>query len=200
MRKATKISDFCYNSKTQVKQFFVHKIKNSNSHRALLKKSLIETKIGTMLAVSDDYFLYGLEFLDSKTLKRKTDHLQKCFKSDLVFGHSDPIFSIKAELKDYFNGKLTGFKTSFMLIGTDFQKTVWKELITIPFGGTRSYLEHAHLIQNPKSYRAVANANGANKLAIMIPCHRVISHNGDLGGYASGLWRKKWLLDFEKNC
>jgi O-6-methylguanine DNA methyltransferase len=81
--------------------------------------------------------------------------------------------------------------------GSPFQKLVWNELLNIPYGETRSYLEEANAIGKPTSYRAVANANGANKLAIIIPCHRIINNNGEIGGYGGGIARKKWLLEHE---
>ena len=84
------------------------------------------------------------------------------------------------------------------LLGSTFQEIVWEELMCIPYGQTRSYSDQAKAIRKQKAYRAVANANGANKLAIIIPCHRIINSNGDLGGYGGGVNRKKWLIDFEK--
>ena len=84
------------------------------------------------------------------------------------------------------------------MVGSSFQQTVWKELIKIPYGETRSYAMQSITIGNPKATRAVANANGANQLAIIIPCHRIIRNNGELGGYGGGVHRKKWLIDHEK--
>jgi len=82
--------------------------------------------------------------------------------------------------------------------GTDFQKSVWKILQEIPYGETRSYKQQAIALGNPKAIRAVASANGHNRISIIIPCHRVIGSDGSLTGYGGGLHRKKWLLDFEK--
>ena len=86
-----------------------------------------------------------------------------------------------------------------MLLGTDFQKLAWHALTTIPYGHTKSYVEQAHAIAKPSACRAVGTANGANQLAIIIPCHRIITSTGKLGGYAGGLTRKKWLLAHERN-
>jgi len=83
-------------------------------------------------------------------------------------------------------------------VGTDFQKKVWEILRTIPYGTTRSYQQQADILGNPKAVRAVANANGLNKISIIIPCHRVIGTNGTLTGYGGGIWRKQKLLELEK--
>ncbi len=152
----------------------------------------ISTIIGDMIAIADDRFLYILEFLDNKLLERKMRDIK------ISTGTSDPLTSIQSELKSYFEGTLNKFKTPIHMQGSSFQKLAWKELLNIPYGETRSYLEEATNIGKPSSYRAVANANGANRLAIIIPCHRIINNNGEIGGYGGGLPRKKWLLDHEK--
>ena len=103
------------------------------------------------------------------------------------------------QLDEYFNGKRKSFDLKFDLSGTDFQKKVWIELLKIPFGKTCSYIDLAKKLGNKMSLRAVGNANGKNPVSIIIPCHRVIGSNGKLIGFGGGLWRKKWLLDFEKN-
>lgn len=101
------------------------------------------------------------------------------------------------QLTEYFAGERTTFDLPFDLEGTDFQKRVWTELLTIPFGKTRSYMEQTKALGDVKAIRAVATANGQNKIAIIIPCHRVIGSDGSLTGFAGGLHRKKWLLEFE---
>ena len=85
------------------------------------------------------------------------------------------------------------------MIGTDFEKRVWNELLKIPYGRTKSYLEIAKLVGNPTAFRAVARANGSNNISIIIPCHRVIASNGNLQGYGGGIWRKEKLLNLENN-
>lgn len=102
------------------------------------------------------------------------------------------------ELDEYFNRDRTFFTVKTQLQGTQFQQAVWSQLTQIPFGTTRTYLEIAQRIHNEKSVRAVGYANSQNKIWIVIPCHRVISTNGKLTGYAGGLWRKQWLLEHEK--
>ena len=101
------------------------------------------------------------------------------------------------KLKSYFEGKLKKFETPLFLLGSPFQKKVWQALLKIPYGTTRSYAAQAVSMSEPKATRAVANANGANQLAIVIPCHRIINSNGALGGYGGGIARKEWLLQHE---
>lgn len=103
-----------------------------------------------------------------------------------------------AQLKDYFFGRRQGFDLPIDLsFGTPFQKGVWQALQSIEFGKTISYASLANLIGNPKAYRAAANANGKNPLSIIIPCHRVIAHDGSLGGYTGGVDKKRYLLELE---
>ncbi|MFH0866678.1 MAG: methylated-DNA--[protein]-cysteine S-methyltransferase [Bacteroidota bacterium] len=101
------------------------------------------------------------------------------------------------QLDEYFSHKRKSFDLNFDISGTEFQKKVWNELLKIPFGKTCSYLDMANKLGDKMALRAVGNANGRNPVAIIIPCHRVIGNDGKLVGYGGGLWRKKWLLDFE---
>lgn len=102
------------------------------------------------------------------------------------------------ELAEYFQGNRKEFEVKIHLNGTDFQNKVWNELLSIPFGKTRTYMQQTLALGDEKAIRAVASANGKNKLAIIVPCHRVIGSDGSLTGYAGGMWRKKWLLEFEQ--
>lgn len=101
------------------------------------------------------------------------------------------------QLNDYFEGKRTFFDLKINPKGTGFQQKVWKALLEIPFGKTRTYMEQSKILGDVKAIRAVASANGKNPLWIVVPCHRVIGTDGSLTGYAGGLWRKKWLLEHE---
>jgi methylated-DNA-[protein]-cysteine S-methyltransferase len=101
------------------------------------------------------------------------------------------------QLDEYFNGKRKQFDLKLNPQGTDFQKRVWNELLLVPFGKTRTYLEHAKQLGDVKAIRAVASANGKNPIWIIISCHRIIGSDGSLTGYAGGIWRKKWLLEHE---
>ncbi len=172
--------------------------KKFETYHHILKASWLDTKLGPMIAISDEYSLYLLEFLDGRGVEREVEKLRLKTKAVLMKGMNDPIKSIEAELHAYFEGTLTVFKTPLHLLGSPFQRLVWEELMCIPYGVTRSYLEQAKRIGKPAACRAVANANGANQLAIVIPCHRIINNNGNLGGYGGGITRKQWLIDHEK--
>lgn len=158
----------------------------------------LDTQLGRMIAIASDLALYLLEFVERRGLDREIERLKKNTNSVIIPGRTAPINSIEKELAAYFDGQLTEFRTPLCLLGSPFQKQVWTALKQIPFGTTRAYLDIAKLIDNPSACRAVARANSANQLAIIIPCHRVINSNGNLGGYAGGLMRKQSLLDLEK--
>jgi AraC family transcriptional regulator of adaptative response/methylated-DNA-[protein]-cysteine methyltransferase len=151
-----------------------------------------------MLAIANEDALYLLEFVDRRGLEREIERLRQKTKASIVPGHAQPISLIENEIEQYFNGALREFKTPLSFLGSPFQKRVWEELKKIPLGETRSYSDIAAVIGKPPAFRAVAQANGANQFAIVIPCHRVINTNGDLGGYGGGLTRKKWLINHEK--
>jgi AraC family transcriptional regulator of adaptative response/methylated-DNA-[protein]-cysteine methyltransferase len=168
-------------------------------NKKILKASWLDTKLGPMLAIGDEKYLYLLEFVDRRGLEKEIERLRSRLKIAIIPGISKPIISIKNELNQYFSGTLKEFKTPIELVGSSFQQSVWKELRNIPLGVTKSYGEIARLLGKPSAFRAVANANGANQLAIIVPCHRVINTNGKLGGYAGGLSRKQWMLELEKN-
>lgn len=163
-----------------------------------LKSSHLETPLGPMLAIADEKALHLLEFVDGRGVEREVERLQLKLNATITSGKTDPISSIKTELQAYFKGALRVFKTPLHLSGSAFQNLAWNELLRIPYGETRSYLEQAKAIGKPKAFRAVANANGANQIAIVIPCHRIINSNGDLGGYGGGMHRKEWLINHEK--
>lgn len=105
---------------------------------------------------------------------------------------------IEHELHEYFQGRRREFGVALEMEGTDFQKRVWNELRRIPFAETISYAELAKRVGSANGFRAVGSANGANPIAIVVPCHRVINTNGDIGGYGGGQWRKRWLLEHER--
>ncbi|MEW9699528.1 bifunctional transcriptional activator/DNA repair enzyme AdaA [Paenibacillus sp. SI8] len=164
----------------------------------ILRASWIDTRLGPMIAIGDEHALHLLEFVDRRGLEREVELLRQRTRSAIIPGITEPIRSVEKELTQYFEGTLTTFKTPVFLLGSPFQKSVWEQLMKIPPGETRSYLDIAHSLGKPTAFRAVAQANGANQLAILIPCHRVINSNGDLGGYGGGLSRKNWLLTHEK--
>lgn len=156
------------------------------------------TPLGPMIAIADEQALYLLEFVERVNLERTIESLKQLTQSTIVSGDTKVHQSLKSELKDYFNGSLQEFKTPLFLIGSLFAQRVWCELQKIPHGQTRSYKQIAQALGQPTAYRAVARANSTNRLALIVPCHRVININNTLGGYAGGLHRKAWLLDHER--
>ncbi len=164
----------------------------------LLQTSQLDTPFGPMIAIANENALYLLEFIGRRSLARELECLKQQTKSTIVPGRTQPIESIEQELRLYADGALKEFKTPLFLLGSPFQKQVWEELQKIPFGHTCSYSDLAAAIHRPTAFRAVAQANGANQLALIIPCHRVINANGNLGGYGGGIPRKQQLLDHEK--
>lgn len=153
-----------------------------------------------MVAIADDKALLLLEFVDGRGVERGLELLKHSNNAEIVEGSNKILQSIEKELAEYFSGKLTSFKTPVVSIGTTFQKRVWDELTRIPYGKTWSYADVAIAIKKPTAFRAVANANGRNQHAIVIPCHRVINSNGELGGYGGRVDRKQWLLDHEQKA
>jgi len=170
----------------------------TNFKGQILKSSWLDSPLGPMLAISDEKALYLLEFIEKRKLEREIERLKIKTNSAIILERSAAIDSIEEELANYFAGSLKIFKTPIHMLGSPFQKIVWQELMQIPYGETRSYLAQAEAIGKPTSYRAVANANGANQLAIIIPCHRIIRENGELGGYGGGIAGKQWLINMEK--
>lgn len=169
-----------------------------NKPQIILNKAKLDTPLGSMLAIADKNALYLLEFDNGRSLEREIENLRTKMQATFISGYSSPIHSIEIELRAYFEGSLKEFKTPLYMLGSPFQRLVWNELRTIPYGQTRSYRDQAIAIGKKAAYRAVANANGANQIAIVIPCHRIINSNGNLGGYGGGVPRKKWLIDHEK--
>ncbi|MCF6767908.1 trifunctional transcriptional activator/DNA repair protein Ada/methylated-DNA--[protein]-cysteine S-methyltransferase [Thiotrichales bacterium 19S11-10] len=167
-------------------------------HRKALYADWIDTPLGPMIAVADDDFLYLLEFIERRGLEREIERLRQRLTVGIIPGKTVILDQIRDELYQYFEGTSLCFKTPIYLLGSDFQKKVWQALQKIPLGQTISYLELAKSINHPKAFRAVANANGSNQLALVIPCHRVINANGQLGGYGGGVCRKEWLIRHEK--
>lgn len=174
------------------------KIPSQSLNMNILTAAWIDTKLGSMVAISDEHSLYLLEFVDRRGLEREIERLRKKTKSVIIPGTSQPIRSITLELESYFSGEGLCFTTPVKLIGSDFQRKVWQSLQKISPGETYSYAELAASVGNPTAYRAVARANGLNQLALIIPCHRIINSNGELGGYGGGLTRKQWLINHEK--
>jgi methylated-DNA-[protein]-cysteine S-methyltransferase len=146
-----------------------------------------QTPIGVLEIIGTEEAISSIMFADQEVVTRQLTKdtpnvLKNCYH----------------EMDEYFNGLRQEFSFPYINVGTEFQKTVWNALTTIPYAETGSYKDIAVAIGNEKAIRAVGSANGKNKLSIVIPCHRIIGSNGKLTGYAGGLWRKEWLLEHEQ--
>ena len=156
------------------------------------------TPIGPMFAGATEKGLCLLEFTDRRMLETEFKDLRKRLNAVISPGETEILSQTQTELTQYFEGKRKRFSVPLDTPGTDFQQSVWQILMEIPYGETRSYKQQAAALNNPKAVRAVASANGQNRVAIIIPCHRLIGSDGSLTGYGGGLHRKQWLLDLEK--
>ncbi len=145
-------------------------------------KAYLDSPLGVLEIISSGKGITRLGFVKKKKTSSYNKALSECRK----------------QLVEYFKGKRKKFSVPLDVSGSDFEEKTWRELKRIPYGKTRSYKEIALRVNNNAASRAIGNANGKNCVPIIIPCHRVISNNGSLGGYSSGLWRKKWLLVHEK--
>lgn len=164
---------------------------------ALLLADWIATPLGDMIAISSAHHLHLLEFTERRALPGEVRRLSEHAKGSLGIGVHPPTEQIRAELSAYFAGRSARFETPLALHGSAFTREVWEALREIPAGETRSYGDLARALGRPGSHRAVARANGANQIALVIPCHRVIGADGALTGYGGGLWRKQRLLQIE---
>ena len=163
----------------------------------LLYTQSFETPLGKMVAFANQNALLLLDFEDSKYFEKHMEEISQGY-GVIKTSNNRVLKLLEKELSQYFKGKLTKFTVPVEFTGTDFQKKVWEILRTIPYGTTRTYQQQADILGNPKAVRAVANANGLNRISIIIPCHRVIGSNGTLTGYGGGIWRKQKLLELEK--
>ncbi|HHD78979.1 MAG TPA: methylated-DNA--[protein]-cysteine S-methyltransferase [Epsilonproteobacteria bacterium] len=154
---------------------------------------------GEMLLGSYENKLCIADWKYRKMRKTIDSRTQRGLKAEYVEESSEVIEETIKQMKEYFAGERQDFDIPLLMVGTEFQKSVWQELTKIPYGTTASYLELAQNIGNEKAVRAVASANGANSISIIIPCHRIIGSNGDLVGYAGGLPAKKQLLELESH-
>ena len=150
-----------------------------------MNKTVIDSPIGKIVVFAENEKLIRL---DLKTKER----------ADSVITEK-VLFEAEKQLFEYFSGKRKTFELEYEFSGTEFQKSVWQELLKIPFGKTKTYGEIAKEIGKPKAGRAVGSACNKNPLPIIVPCHRVIGKNGKLTGFACGTEIKEWLLDHEKN-
>jgi AraC family transcriptional regulator of adaptative response/methylated-DNA-[protein]-cysteine methyltransferase len=163
-----------------------------------IRVAWIETTLGPMVAGAVDKGVCLLEFSDRRMMEAQIETLSRRLKLPLTPGENTHLVHLRKELDTYFTGRLRSFSVPIVYPGTPFQERVWKALLAIPYGETRTYEDIAKAIGVPKGARAVGHANGLNRIGIVIPCHRVVNKNGELGGYGGGLWRKRKLLDIEQ--
>jgi AraC family transcriptional regulator of adaptative response/methylated-DNA-[protein]-cysteine methyltransferase len=169
----------------------------ARGRRPVLLERLV-TPLGPMIAGASDEGLCLLEFADRRMLPTEFEWLRRRWNAAFATGPHPHLAGIRRELAEYFAGTRRTFETPLATPGSEFQRAVWAELRTIPFGTTRSYAQQARALGRPAAVRAVARANGDNRIAIVIPCHRVIGSDGQLTGYGGGLWRKQRLIDHER--
>ena len=156
-----------------------------------------KTKIGEMILGSFEGKLCLLDFRYRRMRNTVDNRIKKGLSAIFVEQEDEVITNTKKQLDEYLAGERKQFEISLLTVGTDFQKNVWKALMKVPYGTTSTYLQLAKDINNEKAVRAVANANGANSMSVIIPCHRIIGSNGELVGYGGGLAVKKRLLKLE---
>lgn len=156
-----------------------------------------KTKIGELVVGSFEGKICLLDFAYRRMRKTVDERIKKLLQAEFVEQEDEIISKAKIQIDEYLSGERADFDFPILLVGSDFQKQVWEALQKIPYGQTASYKDLANMIENPKAVRAVANANGANALALVVPCHRIIESNGELGGYGGGLPIKKRLLKME---
>lgn len=166
-----------------------------------LRARWIDTPLGAMLAIAGDAGLLLLEFVDRRMLETQIARLRRLMNGAVIVpGDNEHLQQIASELQAYFDGALMRFETPTIMPGREFQRLVWRRLLQIPFGQTLSYSALAEDIGHAGAARAVGRANGDNRLAIIVPCHRVVRADGSLCGYGGGLWRKKRLLELERRA
>lgn len=159
-----------------------------------------KTPLGPMTGASHEGKICFLEFTDRNRLDRQLASLDKLYGTERSRESTGELEKLQNELDSYFAGRLREFSLPLDYRGTPFQEKVWSELLKVPYGETRSYGDQARAMGDIKAVRAVASANGRNRIAILIPCHRIIGGDGRLTGYAGGLDRKARLLNLEKGC
>ena len=157
----------------------------------------MQTSIGNMLAAASDEGICLFDFEFRKSIDSIKYRITSTLNTQFTEGYHSYFDVLKKQIDEYFSGNRKNFVLPLHLVGTDFQKQVWSNLIKIPFGSVSTYKKQAIGLGNEKAVRAMARANGENGLAIIVPCHRVISESGHLTGYGGGIPKKKWLIEHE---
>lgn len=178
------------------KNIFGNSASNSKE-KAVINITRFTTKLGPMFACATDKGICLLEFTDRRMLETEFKDLCKRLNAVILPGKNQFLDQVQLEMGEYLDGSRKAFDVPLDTPGTEFQQSVWSTLLHIPYGETWSYKQLAQMIEKPKAIRAAGTANGANRISIIVPCHRVIGSNGDLTGYGGGIGRKKWLLEME---
>lgn len=176
----------------------IGKSPQNSLHKNIILIDRLTTPLGPMFVCATENGICLLEFVDRKMLESEFKDLQKRLNAQIITGENQYIKQVKKEITEYFEGKRKVFDVKLETPGTDFQNIVWNYLQTIPYGTTTTYQQQAEGINKSKAVRAVASANGYNRISIIIPCHRVIGKNGKMTGYGGGIERKKWLITHEQ--
>lgn len=163
----------------------------------LITVNRLPTPLGPIMVGVTNDGLCLLEFTDRKMIETQIDTLKKRLNAEMVTGQHPMIDKVKEQLDEYFEGSRKAFDLPLVVPGTEFQLKAWNALTEIPYGVTRSYKQQSSVVGNIKAVRAVARANGENRISIVIPCHRIIGSDGSIVGYGGGVHRKQWLLKHE---
>lgn len=205
LKSGKKITDTAFNTGYESLSGFGYTYKKliGNSPKNIIDNNVVlisrlTTILGPMFICATDDGVCLLEFVDRRMLETEFKDLQKLLNSRIIAGENQHIKQAKREIMEYFKGQRRIFNVKLHTPGTEFQNLVWRGLMEIPYGETSTYQQQAEKINNPKGARAVASANGYNRISIIVPCHRVIGKNGELTGYGGGLERKRWLIAHEK--
>jgi AraC family transcriptional regulator of adaptative response/methylated-DNA-[protein]-cysteine methyltransferase len=164
----------------------------------VIRVELMESAVGPLVIGATDDGVCLVEFTDPTRMESQVTSLRRLLPYEVQHGAHPYLAQVRQELTEYFAGQRTHFEVPLVYPGSAFQRAVWDALLEIPYGETRSYESLAKQIATAEAVRAVGGANGANRIAIVIPCHRVVNKSGKLGGYGGGLWRKKALLALEQ--
>ena len=161
--------------------------------------TIVDSPVGKLVLGVSSRGCCLVEFEDRGGIEKIKSRTQQRYKIELLESTNQLLERVEKELNEYFSGTLNSFSVTLDLQGTRFEQSVWQELLSIPYGQTRTYGEIAKSVQKPLAFQAVGRANGSNPVAIVVPCHRVIQKGGGMCGYGGGVWRKKFLLALENN-
>lgn len=177
----------------------IGKSPQKGTEKKIILISRLTTPLGPMFICATDNGICLLEFVDRRMLETEFKDLQRLLNANIITGENEHIKQAKNEVAEYFDAKRKIFDVKLETPGTAFQKSVWSCLQEIEYGKTTTYKKQAEKIDNPKAVRAVASANGFNRISIIIPCHRVLGKDEKMTGYGGGIERKKWLIEHERD-